>query len=177
MVDTLIQKSALWNISYGMYIITSLKADKYNGLIVNTVVQVTSKPAKISVCISKESLTHDYIIESKVFGVSILEQEAPMPYLGIFGFRTGKDFQKFEHKDVHFKIGSQTKVPLVIDYSLSIMEVNLVSTIDVGSHTIFIGEISNSEVLKEGIPLTYDYYQKVKKGKAPKNAPTYKEGV
>jgi flavin reductase (DIM6/NTAB) family NADH-FMN oxidoreductase RutF len=169
-----IESKALWDISYGLYIVTSIEGEKYDGLIVNTVMQVTSAPAKIAICLNKESLTHNYILSSNVFGVSVLEQETPMPYIGIFGFRTGKNFQKFSQPDVHFKVGSVTGVPLVTDYTLSLMEAKLVNSVDVGTHTIFIGEIVNCEVLKDGTVLTYDYYQKVKKGKAPKNAPTYK---
>ncbi len=156
-------RKAVWDISYGLYIVTSRNNEKkYNGQIVNTAFQVTSTPAQIAVCINKENLTHKYIEESKVFGVSVLEKETPMTFIGKWGFKSGKDIDKFD-SETKFKEGS-LKTPLVLNHSISIMEAKVTSTQDVGTHTIFIGEIVFSEVLKDAELLTYKYYQNTKKG-------------
>ncbi|MEI6080198.1 MAG: flavin reductase family protein [bacterium] len=164
-------KKALKDISYGVYLVTSMDDNKKNGQIVTTAFQVTSEPPKIAVCISKETLTHEFIAKSKKMGISVLEQDVPMTFIGTWGFKSGRDIDKFQ--GVKYKVGKVTGVPLVTDYTLSTMEVNVISEQDVGTHTIFVGEVVNSEVVKEGTKLTYEYYQTEKKGKAPKTAPTY----
>lgn len=165
-------KKAIWDISYGLYIVTSFDGEKHNGQIVNTAFQVTNTPPQIAVCISKENLTHEYIMKTKLFGVSILEKETPMIFMGPWGFKSGRNIDKFQ--GVNYKTGT-TGLRLVTDHTLSVMEAKVTSTQDVGTHTIFVGEIVNSEVIKDGELLTYEYYQKEKKGKAPKTAPTYKQ--
>lgn len=167
-------RKALWDLSYGLYIVTSKSVDnKYNGQIVNTAFQVTSTPPQIAVCISKENLTHKYIEESKIFGVSVLEKETPMLFIGKWGFKSGKNINKFDDETT-YKEGT-LKTPLVTNHSLSIMEAKVTSSQDLGTHTLFIGEVVSSEIIKDGEILTYEYYQNNKKGKAPKTAPTYKE--
>jgi flavin reductase (DIM6/NTAB) family NADH-FMN oxidoreductase RutF/rubredoxin len=163
---------ALWNLSYGLYVVTSHHDGKYNGQIANTVFQVTSEPPRIAVSISKDNFTHGYIANSGVFAVSVLDQSAPMTFIGIFGFRSGKDTDKLSQ--VSFKKGN-LGCPLVTENALSILEAKVISQVDVGTHTVFIADVVYAEVLKQGNPLTYaDYYQ-IKKGKTPKNAPTYRK--
>jgi len=103
---------ALYNISYGIYIVSSKKEDRINGQIANTVFQTTSEPATIAVCINKENLTHEFIVKSKVFAVSVLEQETNMKFIGRFGFKSGRDEDKF--KGVNYKIGV-TGSPIIMD--------------------------------------------------------------
>jgi ferric-chelate reductase [NAD(P)H] len=165
------KQNALWDISYGVYIITSMDGDKKNGQIVTTAFQVTSDPPKVAVCINKSTLTHEYISKSKKMGVCVLEQEAPMTFIGTWGFKSGRDIDKFEN--TNYKTGEKTGVPVVLDHVLSVMELEIESEQDVGTHTIFVGNVINSEVIKDGIKLTYEHYQKEKKGKSPKTAPTY----
>jgi len=165
------ERKAVWDLSYGLYIVTATDGEKHNGQIVNSAFQVTNSPPQIAVCLSKENLTHEYIQKTGKFGLSILEKEVPMLFIGPWGFKSGRTIDKFI--GVNYKIG-KTGVRLVTDNSLSVIEATVTSTQDVGTHTIFVGEIVNSEVLKNGESLTYEYYQKVKKGKAPKTAPTFK---
>jgi len=161
---------ALWNISYGIYVITSFSGDKMNGQIANTVFQVSAEPPRIAVSINKNNLTHEYIKHSKVFSVSVLEDSAPMAFIGLFGFKTGKDVNKLSQ--VSFKKGV-TGSPIVRENALSVIEAKVVGEADAGTHTIFIADVVAAEVLKKGEPLTYANYQQIKRGKAPKNAPTY----
>ncbi len=168
----IVERKAVWDISYGLYIVTATDGQKHNGQIVNTAFQVTAEPPQIAICINKQNLTYEYIMKTKLFGVSVLEKETPMIFMGPWGFKSGRDIDKFV--GVNYKTGT-TGLRLVTDHSLSIMEAKVASMQDVGTHVIFVGKIVNSEVIKDGELLTYEYYQKDKKGKAPKTAPTYKQ--
>jgi len=163
---------ALRYCSYGLYVISSRKGDSLNAQIANTVVSVTSDPATIAVIISRQNLTHEFVSESRAFGASILSQDTPVSFIGHFGFQSGRDVDKL--KDIKYKAG-ETKVPIVLDNTLSYLEARVVNKLDVGSHTIFIGEIAGAEILKEGEPMTYAYYHQVKRGTTPRTAPSYIE--
>jgi flavin reductase (DIM6/NTAB) family NADH-FMN oxidoreductase RutF len=163
-------RRAFRDLSYGLYIVTSLDGDRLNGQIVNTVIQVTSDPARVAVIVNKQNLTHEFISKSGLFGVSVLDESAPMTFMGLFGFRSGRDVDKLSQ--VEFKMGV-TGCPLVLEHALSVLEAKVINQIDLGTHTIFIGDTFNAEVLKDGRPLTYRYYQEFLKGKAPATAPTY----
>lgn len=155
-------------ITYGLYIVTSIDGEKKNGLIVNTVFQVTAQPAQVAISVNRNSLTHDIIMKSRVFAAMPLEQETSLPFIGIFGFRSGKTFDKFAK--VPYKTGF-LGCPIVTEHTLSYMEVEVNNTVDLGTHTLFIGEVKDAGVLKEqGKALTYDYYHHVIKGKTPAGA-------
>lgn len=168
-----LDRRAFRDLSYGLYIVTSRDGERLNGQIVNTVIQVTSDPPRVAVIINKENLTHEYISKSRVFGVSVLDESAPLTFFGPFGFRSGRDFDKLSK--VHFKEGI-TGCPLVREHALSVLEAKVFDQTDLGTHTIFIGDAVSTEVLKGGRPLTYRYYHEELKGKPSKNAPTYVAG-
>jgi len=165
---------ALYKISYGMYVICSRNSEKTNGQIANALFQITAEPAMIAIGINKKNLTHEYIEKSNFFTVSILSESTPMSFIGNFGFRSGRDINKF--KDVEYKLG-KTKSPIVLDNALACIEAKVIDKIDVGTHTIFIGEVEDAEILSEDKPMTYEYYHKVKGGVSPKTAPTYNKMV
>ena len=162
---------AFWDLSYGLYIVTSREGERMNGQIATAAMQVTAVPPKIVVCLSKETLTHEFVVQSGKFGITVLDQEITMQEIGPWGFRSGRDIDKF--RNVRYKIGAETGVPLVLDRALSVLEAKVIQSLDVDTHTLFVGEVEGAQRLREGKPLTYDYYQKEKKGKSPKNAPTY----
>jgi len=166
-----LDKKACWSISYGLYVVSTSGIDKKAGLIVNTVFQVTSDPVQLVVSINKNSFTYKQILKSTYFGISTLEQSTPMTFIGTWGFKSSKDIDKF--KDTNF-ILSPNNTPLVTDYAVSVMDLKLINTVDLGTHTMFIGEMVFGKMIKESDLLTYEYYQKEKKGKAPKDAPTYR---
>jgi flavin reductase (DIM6/NTAB) family NADH-FMN oxidoreductase RutF/rubredoxin len=161
---------ALHKISYGLYVVTSKNGDKINGQIANTVVQVTSEPPAIAVSINKQNLTHEYIEASNVFAVTVLSQDTPLPFIGHWGFKSGRDINKFE--GINYKIG-ETGVPLVTDNATACLEARVVKQLDAGTHTIFLGELVGAEVLSEDKCITYEYYLEVKRGTTPKTAPSY----
>lgn len=161
---------ALYKLSYGLYVVSSRNGGRLNGQIANTVFQVTSEPPTIAVSINKKNFTHEFINESKVFLVSVLSQDTPLSFIGRFGFKCGRDIDKF--KGINYKL-SESQCPVVTEHALAFLEARVVQEVDVGTHTIFIGELAGAEVLKEGEPMTYAYYQQIKRGATPKTAPGY----
>jgi flavin reductase (DIM6/NTAB) family NADH-FMN oxidoreductase RutF/rubredoxin len=163
-------KTALYKISYGLYVVTSGQDGKFNGQIANSMFQVTSDPATVAISINKQNYTHELIKLSRKFVVSILSEEAPMTFIGNFGFKSGRDFDKLQN--VKTKTGV-TGVPVVLENAVSYLEVELQKELDCETHTIFVGNIVDCDVVSDAEPMTYAYYQKVKGGKSPKTAPTY----
>jgi len=161
---------ALHQISYGLYVVCSKKGGRINGQTCNTVIQVSSEPLIISVCINKGNLTHEFIEDSGVFTASILSQDTPLSFIGRFGFKSGREVDKFD--GVNYKL-DQTQAPLVLDHTLAYLEAKVINAVDVGTHTIFIGELVGAEIIQEGEPMTYAYYHQVKRGTTPKTAPSY----
>lgn len=157
-------------LSYGVYIISSKKDGKLNGQIANTVFQITSEPPTVAISINKLNLTHEYIQSSNVFTISILSKEAPMTLIGQFGFKSGRDVEKF--KDVKYKTGI-SGAPIVLEQTIGFMECEVLNSTDVGTHTVFVGKIIDCDILSDAEPMTYAYYHEIKGGKSPKTAPTY----
>jgi len=162
---------ALWDLTYGVYVIGSVKEGKLNAQIANTVFQVTSEPPTVAVSINKKNLTWEYIHDSKVFTASALCQETPLPFIGRFGFKSGRDVNKLD--GVGYKIG-ETKAPVVIENATSYVEVRVDKEVDVGTHVLFIGEVVAADVVSQKVCMTYAYYQQVKRGVTPEAAPTYR---
>lgn len=162
---------SLFKLSYGMCIVGSKKNGRFNGCIVNTVFQLTPEPPMAAVSINRQCLTHEYITASRVFAVSILSQQAPMPFITRFGFRSGRDINKFEQ--VNYKIG-RTGSPLIMDNTVAFLEAKVTESIDVITHTLFIAKIVACETLDDTREaMTYAYYRDIKQGKTPKTAATY----
>jgi len=157
-------------LGYGLYVVSSKKDKTFNGQIATTVFQITSKPPTIAVSINKKNLTHNFILESKLFTVSILSTETPMKFIGRFGFRSGREIDKFEGVD--YQVGV-TGTPIVLENSIGYLEAEVINTFDVGTHVVFVGKVVDAQILKDGEPMTYAYYNKVRGGKVPKAAPTY----
>jgi flavin reductase (DIM6/NTAB) family NADH-FMN oxidoreductase RutF len=161
---------ALGKLGYGMYVVGSHMGAKLNGQIANTVFQITSQPPTVAVSINKQNLTHEYIKTSQAFSAAMLHEATPLPYIGSFGFRSGRDVDKTA--GMKYKIG-QTGAPVFLDHATAYIEAEVLKDVDVGTHTIFIGRIVAAEVLNEDPCMTYEYYHKVKRGTTPKAAPSY----
>ena len=167
----MIDLESLFKLSYGMCILSSKKNDRFNGCIVNTVFQLTPEPPMVAVSVNGQCLTHEYITESKVFTVSILSQQTPISFISGFGFRSGRDINKFEQ--VKYKTG-QTGVPIVLDNTVAFLEAEVTDSIDVVTHTLFIARTVTCETLnRDKAPMTYAYYRDIKQGKTPETAATY----
>jgi flavin reductase (DIM6/NTAB) family NADH-FMN oxidoreductase RutF/rubredoxin len=167
----MIDYNALFKVSYGLYVVCSGSKEKGNGYISNTVFQVTSDPPRFATCCNKENHTAGLIQSSGVFSVSVLQNDASAGTIGTFGYKSGIDTDKLNGMELRY---GETGVPIVLNDAIAFLEFKVEETIDVGTHLMFIGELVQSEVLDENAdPLTYLHYRKVKKGVAPKNAPTY----
>jgi len=162
---------SLFNLSYGMCIVSSKNDGEFNGCIVNTVFQVTPEPPMIAVSVNKQNLTHEYIAQSKVFAVSVLAEGAPLEFIGRFGFRSGRDIDKFQ--EINYRIGVGG-VAIVQDNTVGFIEAEVTDAIDVETHTLFIGKVKACETIDSNkIPMTYRYYRDVKGGRTPRTAATY----
>ena len=167
----MIQFEALFKISYGLYIVSSGNKHKGNGFISNTFFQVTAEPPRFASCCNKDNYTASLIQQTGAFSVSVIHTETDPEIISRFGDKSGKDIEKLQ--GMHVKYG-ETGVPIVLNDCLAFMECKVIQTIDVGTHYMFIAELLHSEIL-DGLkePLTYAYYRQIRKGSAPKNAPTY----
>jgi flavin reductase (DIM6/NTAB) family NADH-FMN oxidoreductase RutF len=167
----MINFDALFKIPYGLYIVSSGDIIKGNGFISNTVFQVTSEPAKFAICCNKNNYTAELINKTACFSVSVLQTETSLEIFSRFGYKSGKEIDKMEGMQLKY---GETGVPIVLNDTIAYLECKVVQTIDVGTHMMYIGELLQAVVLDEiKVPITYQYYREVKKGVAPKNAPTY----
>jgi flavin reductase (DIM6/NTAB) family NADH-FMN oxidoreductase RutF/rubredoxin len=161
-------KSALYQLSYGVYIITTMNQGKPTGCTANSAMQITSDPAGIAVSINHDNFTNSCIRETNKFAINILSEQSDPFLIGAFGFQSGKTVNKFDNVAYEMKEG----VP-IIKGACAYMICEVVSDMETSSHTVFLGNVLDADVLTSDTPMTYAYYHKVIKGKSPKNAPTY----
>jgi flavin reductase (DIM6/NTAB) family NADH-FMN oxidoreductase RutF/rubredoxin len=162
---------AFFKISYGLYVVSSGSSNKINGYISNAVFQVTAEPAQFAVCCSRNNFTTKLINESKLLSISVLKKEADSKLIGLFGYKSGRDIDKFANAKYMTGI---TGVPILLEDTIAWFECKVTQTVDLGTHLLFVAEIIGNDLIdSSGEPLTYAYYRDIKKGKAPKNAPTY----
>ncbi len=150
---------SLQKISYGLYVLTSADGEKQNGCIINTAIQQTAvEPILFSVTVSKSNLTHDIILKSGKFNVSVLDQTADFEIFRHFGFQSGRDAEKINtYKNIAY---SDNGIAYLTEHVNSVISVSVVNTIDINTHTIFIGEITDCKVLSDVPSVTYEYYHK-----------------
>jgi len=167
----MIQFEALFKISYGLYIVSSGNKNKGNGFISNTFFQVTAEPPMFASCCNKDNYTASLIQETGAFSVSVIHKDTDPEIIGRFGYKSGKDTDKLSGLNVKY---GETGVPIVLNDCIAFLECKVVQTIDVGTHYMFIGQLIQSEIIDDTKDaLTYLHYRQVRKGVAPKNAPTY----
>ena len=149
---------ALFNIGYGLYVLTTNYDNIDNGCIVNSVMQLTSNPLRIAVNVNKGNYTHELIKDSCVFNVSMLTTETPMYFFEHFGFQSGRTLNKFEKcPEAHRAVNHVLYIP---KFTNAYIACRVVSSIDFGTHTMFVAEVLDAEVLSDKPSVTYDFYQK-----------------
>ena len=148
--------SALFNIGYGLYVVTSNDGKKNNGLIVNTVSQVTNAPNRIAVTINKESYSHHVIKQTGIMNVNCLTVDAPFKIFELFGFESGRNTDKFANFEPLYSDNGLTFLPRYIN---SFMSLKVVQYVDLETHGMFICEITECRVLSDKETMTYTYYQ------------------
>ena len=150
-------KKAMYKLSYGLFVLTAREGEKDNGCIINTAIQAASEPNKLSICVNKANYTHDMIERTGKFTVSVLSQNASFELFKHFGFQSGRDTNKFETFE---KCARGTNgIYYITDGTNAYISVTVHKTEDLGSHTMFIGEITDMEVLSDIPSVTYEYYQ------------------
>lgn len=157
--DPKAMQAALFKISYGLYIVTSVKGEKINGQCANTVFQVTSEPMRVAIGINKSNLTHEFIQESGLVGITVLGEDGH-DLVRRFGYSTGREKDKFA--DLEYIRGG-SGVP-VITGGVAFLEakINREKSVDVGTHTLFIADIMDGGIIEDREPMTYAYFRKTK---------------
>lgn len=161
---------AFFKMTYGLYLIASSHGDDRAGYIANTAFQVTASPAQIAISCHKDNTSARIIEESGVFSISVLEKETDAGLIGLFGYKSGNEKEKFDR--VNYKTG-KNGAPVILTHSTAYFECEVVDKFDVGSHYLFIGKVTEGEIINESDPLTYDYFRNEMKLAAPERAPTY----
>ncbi|MCL1913373.1 MAG: flavin reductase [Eubacteriaceae bacterium] len=162
--------TTLYKFSSGLYIIGSKDKGRDVGCVVNTVTQATATPITLITIINKDNYTNECIKKTGQFSVSILSESASPELFGTFGFRSSRDFDKFETvKSSHTPSG----MPYLEESCVGYLQCKVIDSIEDFTHTIFIAEVEEAANLSSDPPITYEYYHRVVKLKAPKNASTY----
>ena len=149
-------KKAMYKLSYGLFILTARDGEKDNGCIINTAIQAAAEPNQLSISVNKANYTHDMIKKTGEFTVSIISQAANFDLFRHFGFQSGRDVNKFEN----FKGCSRgnNSILYITEGTNAYISVKVTKTEDLGSHTMFIGTVTDMKVLRETPSVTYDYY-------------------
>ena len=148
---------ALFNLGYGLYVVTSHDGKKDNGLIVNTVIQVTSTPERVAVTINKQNYSHDIIKETGLMNVNCLTVETPFKVFESFGFVSGRNVDKF--KDCN-PLRSENGLVVLPKYINSYMSLKVEQYIDLDTHGMFICSVTEADVVSDKETMTYTYYHK-----------------
>jgi len=151
-------KNALFKIGYGLYVLTANEKGKDNGCIINTVMQVTSDPCQIGIAVNKMNYTNKMIQNTKKFNISVLSENTKFEIFKHFGFQSGANIDKF----VNFADTKRSPngVLYITKDTNAFMSAYVKQEIDLGSHTLFIGQLVASEILSDVPTVTYDFYQK-----------------
>ena len=167
-----IDPTSLFNIGYGLYVVTSNDGNKDNGLIVNAVMQVTNTPNRVAVAINKLNYSHDTIKATGIMNVNCLSVKAPFEVFKTFGFASGRDTDKFAGKSVK---RSDNGLVYLDEYTNSYFSLKVESYIDLDTHGMFICSVTEAVRLSDDETMTYTYYHKNVKPK-PEAATEKKKG-
>jgi len=158
--------NALFNISYGLYVVTSHDGKKHNGIIVNTIMQLTDMPNRVGVCINKMNYSHDVIKATGIMNVNCLTESTPFDIFKRFGFASGKDTDKFSGIDF---ATSQNSLAVLKENINAFISLKVSDYVDLGTHGLFICDVTDAEVLSDENSVTYTYYHKNIKPKPQTN--------
>ncbi|MBO4980723.1 MAG: flavin reductase [Lachnospiraceae bacterium] len=161
-------KNAFRQLSYGVYVVSTWDKGRATGCTANSAMQITSEPATIAVSINHDNYTNQCIRENGKFAISILGEHSDPGIIGTFGFKSGRDNNKFDEVEQAVK----GYMPVVADACAYIV-CEVIDKMETSTHTVFLGKVVDADILKEDAAMTYAYYHNVIKGKSPKTAPTY----
>lgn len=158
---------AMYKLTYGLFVLTSKRDGRDNGCIVNTAGQVTASPNRISIAVNKQNLTHDFIRDSGEFNISILSEKAGFETFKHWGMQSGRDTDKM--LSVEFE-RSANGIAYITNGANAFISAKVVQSVDLGSHTLFIADVTDGAVFSEDESATYSFYQKNIKPKSRENA-------
>lgn len=151
---------ALFKLSYGVFVLSSKSGDKVNACVTNTCIQAANDPVRIAISVLNTNLTCDYIKDSGVFSVSVLDKTCIFDTIKHFGMQSGRDVNKFEGVKLPLDLNG---VPYLPWSTNSVLSAKVTESIDLGTHTLFIAEVVDMKVLSDNEPLTYaDYHKDIK---------------
>ena len=165
--DKTVDPNAMFRLSYGLYVLSARDGQKDNGCIVNTVMQLTDTPKRVSFAVSKANLTHDMLLKDGAFSVSVLSQDVPFELFQHFGFQSGRDIDKLD--GWAFSQRAENGTVYLTAFSNAMISGRVVSTQDWDTHTLFIADVTEAKILSQVPSVTYTYYFDHVK---PKPAPT-----
>ena len=148
--------TALYRIGYGLYVVTSNDGKRDNGLIVNTVTQVSDNPNRIAVNINKANYSHHVIKQTGIMNVNCLSVDAPFRVFERFGFQSGRNADKFEGIET---AKSDNGLAILPEYINAVMSLKVEDYVDLGSHGMFICSVTEARVMSDRDTMTYTYYQ------------------
>ncbi|MBQ3574839.1 MAG: flavin reductase [Clostridia bacterium] len=151
-----VDQNALFALSYGLFVVTAAEGDKHNGCIINTAMQLTDTPKRISITVNKANYTHDMILRTKKFNLSVLSQSVPFALFQQFGFQSGRDVEKFDGK-YEVRV-SENGLTYLNQFANAFISGSVVQTVDCGTHTVFIADVTEARMLSAEPSVTYAYY-------------------
>lgn len=155
--------TALYKLTYGLFLLTAWEDGKDNGCIINTAMQVANNPTRIAFAVQKTNLTHDMILHTGICNVASIDETAEFGLFQQFGMQSGRETDKFS--DFHGVSRSENGVLYLTEHSNMYISAKITEHFDLGSHTLFIAEVTDAEVLSEEASCSYAYYQSNIKGK------------
>ena len=152
----MIEKEAMYKISYGLFVLTTTDGEKQNGCIVNTVSMITDDPKRIVVFVNKANYSESLLRKTGIFNVSVLSENTPFEVFKQFGFQSGKDVDKYADKSYPKAENGLYYLP---QYANAFMSAKVVDCFDYGTHTLFVAEVTEAKTLSAEKSATYEYYQ------------------
>lgn len=151
-----VDNNAMFRLSYGLFVLTARENGRDNGCIINTAAQLTAMPNRINIAVNKQNYTHDMILRTGVFNISVLTQEAPFQVFQKYGFVSGRDKDKFA--DGPAEIRTANGLRYLPEFANAVISGKVISATDYGTHTLFVAEVTEAEVLSNVPSVTYQYY-------------------
>lgn len=148
---------SLYKLSYGLFVLTANQDEKDNGCIINTATQLSSNPNRISIAVNKNNLTHDMVRDTRKFTLSVISEEAEFELIKRFGFQSGRDADKFAGFSECRRSANGSMI--VTEGTNAYLSAWVEQCIDVGTHTLFIAQLTDADVLSDAPSATYQYYQ------------------
>ena len=150
-----VEPNAMFKLSYGLFVLTARDGDRDNGCIINTAAQLTSNPNRISIAVNKGNFTHDMILKTGVFNVSVLSTDAPFDIFKYYGFQSGRDVNKFPGSGLP---RSRNNLVFITGCTNAFISAKVIETHDYGTHTLFVADVTEAQVLSNVPSVTYAYY-------------------